>query len=442
MKKNRIVIVGAGSTHTPGIIQSLVDKREEFPLSKLTLYDIDEYRVNAVYSIMKQHLTKYYPDLEVTVTCDIETAYRNQDFVFAQIRQGNLEMRAMDEKIPLKYGIIGQETCGPGGSISYGIRSIPAIFEIVENTKKYSPDAWILNYSNPAAVVAEATRRKYSNEKIINICDMPVAILVSYAKMLGLKSWEELTPTYFGLNHFGWFTHLYDKDGNDLLDEVRDIILTSGMQPCTDAHHNDKDWSKTWKQYNQLVKDFPEYLPSTYLQYYLYSKEMYEKTDPNNTRAEMVINGREKTMLEHYKKYLENPEEFQTPLESFTVFGEFIIDVATSLAYNQGKRYLVIVENNGAIPNLPSDAMVEIPAYIYSWGVEPVSIKPISSFYKGLIENQLASEKLTVDAYFENSYQKALEAIAINKTLNSSHIARNILDDFIIGNNDYWPKLK
>ena len=442
MKKNSVVIVGAGSTHTPGIIQSLLQKKEDFPLRKLTLFDIDEKRLNLVYDIMKQFIKETYPNLEVIVTTDEEEAYTDVDFVFAQIRQGGLNLRSSDEKIPLKYGVVGQETCGPGGSISYGIRSIPAIIHMIKMAKKYSPNCWILNYSNPAAVVAEATRREFNNERVLNICDMPTAILLSYSKMLGLESWQSLDPCYFGLNHFGWFTALFDKDGKDRLPELREMILTSGMTASSDKHHKDPDWQKTWKQYAKIVKDYPDYLPNSYLQYYLYSSDMVDKMDIGRTRADMVIEGREKEMFEEHKKYLESPETYKSPLQDFTVFGDFIVDAAASIAYNKGERFLVIVENNGAIPNIPADAMVEVPAYIRSWGPEPISIPAIPTFYKGMIENQVASEKLAVDAYFEKSYDKALQAIAINKTVPSTTVARQILDDLIEANGEYWPKLK
>ena len=214
------------------------------------------------------------------------------------------------------------------------------------------------------------------------------------------------------------------------------------MSACSDKHHKDKDWQKTWKQYAEIVKDYPDFLPNSYLQYYLYSSEMVAKMDINRTRADMVIEGREQEMFAEHNKYLESPENYKSPIQEFTVFGDFIVDAAASIAYNKGERFLVIVENNGAIPNMPADAMVEVPAYIRSWGPEPVSIPPIPTFHKGMMENQLASEKLAVDAYFENSYDKALQAIAINKTVPSTTVARKILDDLIEANGEYWPTLK
>lgn len=440
LAEQSVCIAGAGSTHTPGIIQSLLQKREDFPLRRLTLFDIDEDRLRVVADIMGQFIRDTYPDLEVVVSTDPEKTFSDVDFVFAQIRQGGLSMRSDDEKVPLRHGCVGQETCGAGGSISYGIRSIPGVFGIVRYMKKYSPDAWMLNYSNPAAVVAEATRREFGNDHILNICDMPTAILLSYSKMLGLPSWRDLDPRYFGLNHFGWFTNVYDKTGKDRLPELRQMILEKGMA-VSDKHHKDPDWMHTWEVYRRIVRDFPEYLPNSYLEYYLYSKEMVESSDPTSTRADHVINGREKWQKEEHKRYLSDPAGYRSPIQTFTVFGDFIVDAAASIAYNKAERYLVIVENNGAIPNLPADAMVEVPAYVRSWGPEPVSRGPIGTFYKGLIEQQVASEKLAVDAYYEHSYQKALEAIAINKTIPSSSVAREILDDLITSNGEFWPSL-
>lgn len=440
MEPKAVVIAGAGSTHTPGIIQSLLQKRDQLPLRKLALYDIDEKRLTLVHDIMSQFIRQQYPDLEVIVTTDPAMAFTDVDFVFAQIRQGGLAMRSADEKIPLRYGCVGQETCGAGGSISYGIRSIPGVFQIVEYTKKYSPEAWILNYSNPAAVVAEATRREFGNERILNICDMPTAILLSYSKMLGLPSWRDIDPGYFGLNHFGWFTEVYDAQGVDRLSELRQMILEQGMA-VSDKHHRDPDWMHTWEQYRSMVADYPDYLPNSYLQYYLYASDMVATSDPTHTRADNVIEGRERTMFAEHDAYLAHPDTYKSPIQDFTVFGDFIVDAAASIAYNKAERYLVIVENNGAVPNLPANAMVEVPSYVRAWGPEPVGRAPIPTFHKGLIEEQVASEKLAVDAYYEHSYDKALQAIAINKTVPSTNVARKILDDLIEANGSFWPEL-
>ena len=137
-------------------------------------------------------------------------------------------MREKDEKIPLKYGVLGQETCGPGG-MAYGMRSIGGVLEILDYMEKYSPEAWMLNYSNPAAIVAEATRRLRPHSRILNICDMPVDLEEKMARMCGLDSRKEMVVRYFGLNHFGWWTSIRRKsDGSDLMPQIREHMKKNG----------------------------------------------------------------------------------------------------------------------------------------------------------------------------------------------------------------------
>ena len=160
----------------------LLNEKGRFPIHKITLYDNEPERQDKVFKYAQILFREYYPDCEIIATTDSEIAFQNIDFVFMQIRAGRLKMRELDEKIALKYGRIGQETCGAGG-FAYGMRSIPEVIDIIKKIRKYSPEAWILNYSNPAAIVAEATKRVFKNDfRIINICDMPIAIMGFYAK--------------------------------------------------------------------------------------------------------------------------------------------------------------------------------------------------------------------------------------------------------------------
>ena len=439
MEGFKVVIVGGGSSHTPGIIQSLIANLDRFPQKKLVLYDIDPDRLELVDTLCGSLIAKLDPECVYFTTTDPEKAYTDIDFAFAQIRQGGMEMREKDEKISLEFGVVGQETCGPGG-MAYGLRSIPGVFQVIDDVRKYAPEAWIINYSNPAAIVAEATRRKYNNYKILNICDMPVAIMLSFAKMLGLEKYNEVDPVYFGMNHFGWWTHLYDKSGVDRMPELKEKIMKFGLAASHDKHHSDPSWRHTWENFKEILTDFPEYLPNTYLQYYLYAKESAEDMDPNYTRANMVMDGREKDMIEQAKLIRESGGKKEANLNLFNAFGDFIVDVACSIAYNNADRYLVIVENKGCIPQMPYDAMVEVPCYLRKWGPEPVTIGNIPQFQLGMMMQQVSSEKLIVDAYFEHSYQKALEAFTMNKTVPSAKVARKILDKMIEANKGYWPE--
>lgn len=150
-------------------------------------------------------------------------------------------MREGDEKIPIKYGVIGQETCGPGG-FSYGMRSINDMIKLVKEIRKYAKDAWILNYTNPAAIVAVALQRAFPNDqKILNICDQPISLLMAYARLLGNINYKDMKPHYFGLNHFGWFTKIIDKRNNvNITQKIKDTIQLKGFKPADaekEIHH-------------------------------------------------------------------------------------------------------------------------------------------------------------------------------------------------------------
>ncbi|KGX91667.1 6-phospho-alpha-glucosidase [Pontibacillus halophilus JSM 076056 = DSM 19796] len=440
MKKQNLVVAGGGSTYTIGMIMSLIAEKENFPLKSITFYDTNEDRQQKVAEATRVILREKYPELEsFSYTTDKEKAFTDADFVFVQIRTGGLAMREQDEQIPLQHGVVGQETCGPGG-MAYGMRSIGDMIELVKDVRHYAPEAWILNYTNPAAIVAEALRREFNNDnKILNICDMPAAIMVSYAGILG-KEVFDLVPEYFGLNHFGWFTKIYDKEGNDHTDTIKNAITKDGFMPEDAEIANDPNWIKTFKQVERMLNDFPEYLPNTYLQYYLYPQEMVDKEEAGNTRARQVINGRQKRVHELCDQIIADQSLENVELE-VDIHGRYMIRVAASLAYHNCDTFIVMVENNGIISNLPDDAMVEVPAMLTKQGPKPFSVGPISTFYKGLIEGQLAYEKLVVDAFYENSYEKAMQALTLNRTVVDAPVARQILDDLIEANRDYWPAL-
>lgn len=210
MRKYSVVICGGGSTYTPDMLELLCIIRKSFPLRKVVLYDCVEERQRIVGEFGKVLFSEYYEDVEFGYTTSKEEAFRDIDFAFVQIRAGGMELRNQDEKIPYRHGCIGQETCGAGG-LAYGLRSVPQMVELIRDIRTYSKDSWIINYSNPAAIVAEATKRVFpEDKKIINICDMPTSVLDRYLPLIGKKRCE-IQPIYIGLNHFGWFTKLLDK---------------------------------------------------------------------------------------------------------------------------------------------------------------------------------------------------------------------------------------
>ena len=165
MKKSSIVIAGGGSTFTPGIVMMLLDHADRFPLRQIKFYDNDAERQEKIAKACEILLKERAPEIAFSYTTDPKEAFTDIDFVMAHIRVGKYAMREKDEKIPMKHGVFGQETCGPGG-IAYGMRSIGGVIEILDYMEKYSPNAWMLNYKKPAAIVTETTRRHRPKSKI------------------------------------------------------------------------------------------------------------------------------------------------------------------------------------------------------------------------------------------------------------------------------------
>ena len=442
MKKFSIVIAGGGSTYTPEIILMLLDNLDRLPLRSIKLYDNDAERQNHVAKACEILIKEKDPTIEYVATTDPEVAYTDVDFVLAHIRVGKLEMRSLDEKIPLKYGVVGQETCGPGG-MAYGLRSIPGVLENIEYMEIYSPNAWMLNYSNPASIVAEACRRFKPNSRVINICDMPIGMEHTIARILGFKNRKEMCIRYYGLNHFGWWTSIKDKDGKEYIQDLIAHQLKYGNCLADDdaSHYTDSSWFDTAKKVKDIIAIDPTMCPNSYFQYYLFGDDMVAHTDPNYTRADQVVDTREKRVFGECHRIEKEGTAKDTTLQ-IGIHAEFIVDLATALAFNTHERMLLIVPNNGAISNFENDAMVEIPCIVGKDGYEPLTVGEIPHFQKGLMEQQVNCEKLVVDAYEEHSYLKMLQALTLNKCVPNANVARKILDDFIEANKAYWPELK
>lgn len=439
-KKSSIVIAGGGSTFTPGIVMMLLDHLDRFPIRQIKFYDNDEARQETIARACEILLREKAPEIAFSYTTDPAAAFTDIDFVMAHIRVGKYAMREKDEKIPMKYNVLGQETCGPGG-IAYGMRSIGGIIEIIDYMEKYSPGAWMLNYSNPAAIVAEATRRLRPNSKILNICDMPVGIEDRMAQIAGLESRKQMRVKYYGLNHFGWWSEIRDENGADLMPKIKAHVAKHGYIVNPDDQTTEASWNDTYAKAKDVYAVDPDTLPNTYLKYYLFQDYVVKHSDPNRSRANEVMEHREKDVFAAAREIIEANTAKNCKFHSDD-HASYIVDLAQAIAFNTKARMLLIVPNGGAIENFDPTAMVEIPCIVGNNGYEKVVVGQIPQFQKGLMEQQVSVEKLVVDAWITGSYQKLWQALTLSKTVPSASVAKQILDDLIEANRGYWPELK
>lgn len=433
---NIITITGAGSARTPALVGSLVKLKDRFPLKKIIFYDIDNERTSKMEDYIRLVLKTYSNETEVVFTTDPDVAYEKTDFVFCQMRVGKNEMRSFDEKIPLKHGLVGQETCGPGG-FAYGMRSLGAMVEMVNQVRKHSKNTWILNYTNPAAIVALGLDKVFPDDKrILNLCDQPYSLMRSYAKILGVEQ-KNLRATYFGLNHFGWFTELKDVDGNDYFDKLRTYLRDYDFKPYN-AEQRSKSWLDTYLRVNKYMNFFDEYIPTTYLQYYFFAEEIVAESDPNYTRADEAKDSREKEVWDICSKATNANSIDDVEIITNSVFGDLMIELAESIAYDLHNEFILMSRNNDIITNFSKDAIVEVSGTVGKDGAHPYKYGEIKPFYKGLMEGQHAYELLTVEAFLEKNYTKALQALTLNRTIVNPEKAKAVLDDLMEKNKDFW----
>lgn len=463
MKKHSVVICGGGSTYTPDMLELLCYSKEHFPLRKIVIYDIDEERQKRIGEYGKILFRDYYEGVDFSYTTNKEEAFSDIDFAFVQIRAGGLDLRSYDEKIPYRYQCIGQETCGAGG-LAYGIRSVPQMIQLIKDIRKYSPESWIINYSNPAAIVAEATKRVFPNDRrLINICDMPTQIMDSYLPLVNRKR-ADIEPRYYGLNHYGWFTGLIDKrTGEDVLPEILDICVNNTdivKKSLNEMYSKDKHWGETFQEHLKMVLDYPCSLPSTYCLYYLYPDTCYNHYNENFTRYDEIMVGRSSNVEKYCDSiiklgkmkgtafdlgiHINSEAKYISEATSSTiayndVHATYLIELAISIINNYNDVCLVMVENNGIVPNLDPGMMLEVACRAGEYGVEPLHIGKVPYFEKGLLENQYACEKLLVDAIFEKDYQKLLQSFTINRIVCDTDRAKKIIGDYIKVNGDNWP---
>lgn len=434
----KVLIAGGGSTYTPGIVNAILH-HEDFKIDHIVLYDNDEKRNNRMYIIVREMIKLKNIDIKLEKSENPEIAFPNTSMIFSQIRVGKMKMREVDEKVPLKYGLVGQETCGLGG-LSYGLRSISGMLEICSYVKKYCKDAWIFNYTNPEAIIADAVYQKYPDIKIINMCDMTISIAKALADSFNLD-YKNLKYKYFGLNHFGWFTEI-TENGKRIDKELIKKIKEKGLlAPKHDQ--NDPSWVHTYAMVQDILNYFDEYIPNTYLQYYLMPKESIKYEDKNYTRANQVMNGREKNLTEIYHDILNGNQKGLINTIQNTIHGNYIVDVASAVFNNKKIEAAIIVKNDGIIINFRDDAFIEVMCSIEGEKIKPIEKNiVIDDFYKGLMENQNASEKLLIKGYFDNSYQNVLQSFVLNRTCPDMKIAKKILDEFIELNKEYYPVLE
>ncbi|WP_413497192.1 6-phospho-beta-glucosidase [Carnobacterium maltaromaticum] len=437
MKKGlKIVTIGGGSSYTPELVEGFIKRYEELPLTELWLVDVEagEEKQSIVGEMAKRMFKAAGIDCEVHLTLDRKSALKDADFVTTQLRVGQLDARILDERIPLSHGMIGQETNGAGG-IFKALRTVPVILDIVEDMKVLCPNAWLVNFANPAGMVTEAVLRYGKWDKVVGLCNIPVNAEVEEAEILGRKQ-EELFFQFAGINHLHWHT-VVDNQGNDLTNEL--IAKMYGKDADGKSIvANIKDNNLIFEQVENL-----HMVPCPYHMYYYMTDEMLkdelEDFKNNGTRAEKV-KAIEKELFELYK----DPELDHKPQQLAERGGARYSDAACNIInsiYND-KRLIMTVstKNNGTVTDLPADSAVEVTCMITGNGPVPFQFGGFAPAERGLLQLMKAMEELTIEAAVTGDYGTLLQAFTTNPLITSGNEGKQVMDELLEAHKQYLPQ--
>ncbi|MCR1929615.1 6-phospho-beta-glucosidase [Enterococcus gallinarum] len=431
----KIATIGGGSSYTPELMEGFIKRYEELPIREIWLVDIEAGKEKlAIVGAMAQRMWDASPyDVKIHMTLDREEALKDADFVTTQFRVGLLNARIKDERIPAYYGMIGQETNGPGEMFK-AFRTVPIILEIVEDMKRLCPNAWLINFANPSGMVTEAVVRYGKWDRVIGLCNVPVMATMIEPALIG-KEPDELIYKFAGLNHFHWHK-VTDSHGNDVTMDIIDKMY----QEDNGLPKNIFDVPFYREQLEQM-----RMIPCGYHRYYYRQEEMLkhalEEYQTVGTRAQQV----KQTEAELFELY-KDPELDHKPEQLQQRGGAYYSDAAcetiASIYANKNTQIVVSTKNEGAVPDLPADCVVEVTAYVGGQGARNVAFGELPTAEKGWLQVMKAMELLTIEAAVTGDYNTALQAFTINPLVPSGETAKRVMDELFIAHKAYLPNFK
>ncbi len=424
----KLVVVGGGSSYTPELIQGIIAHRSDVAVERIALVDVTPgaERQRVVRGLAERLIKKSGLTIHVEEFLDLKQALKGADIVFSQLRVGGMKARARDERIPARYGLLGQETVGPGG-FANALRTIPTALEIAEAIEQICPKAWCLNFTNPSGMVTEAILR-HSSVRTIGLCNVPFNIQAVLATVLS-KRVEDVSLLMYGLNHLSFVRRVL-VEGSDITDVVLAFLRANG-QGTAQANIQ-------YIPFSGRVIEAIGLIPNDYLRYYWYTREMVRRQREDleageGTRAIRVM----AIEADLFRKY-RDPHVTEVPSELAQRGGAHYSDVAISLMLalvgGQVQEMAVNVLNQGAIDGLGWDAGVEVTCRVDQDGAHPLAIGAMDLPVRGLIQQVKAYEELTIQAAVACDRAIALAALIANPLVPSAEVAENLLDDILLEN--------
>ncbi|MFJ7726948.1 6-phospho-beta-glucosidase [Neobacillus sp. NPDC097160] len=435
MKKGlKVVTIGGGSSYTPELIEGFINFHKELPIHELWLVDIEDgkEKLEIVGNLAKRMVEKAGIPIEIYLSLDRKEALRSADFVTTQFRVGQLAARELDERIPLSHGVLGQETNGPGGLFK-ALRTIPVILDICREMEEVCPNAWLINFTNPAGMVTEAVFRYSNIQKVVGLCNVPIGMEMGVAKLLDIDH-DRVRIDFAGLNHMVFGLNVY-VDGVTVKDQVIDL-LTDPEKSITMKNIHAMGWEPDFLKALDV-------LPCPYHNYYYKSGEMLGKELKNfkegGTRAE-VVKKLEKELFALYKDPNLSIKPPHLEKRGGAYYSESAVRLIHSIYTDRRDIQAVNTMNKGAITGIPYDSAVEVSCMISKDGPKPLTMGELPIAVNGLVQQIKSFERTAIEAAISGDYGKALLAMTINPLVPSDRVAKMILNEMLEAHKRYLPQ--
>ncbi|MGL4454119.1 MAG: 6-phospho-beta-glucosidase [Sarcina sp.] len=432
----KIVTIGGGSSYTPELVEGFIKRYDKLPVRELWLVDIEQGRekLEIVGNLAKRMVEKAGVPMEIHLTLDRREALKDADFVTTQLRVGQLDARIKDESIPLSHGMIGQETNGAGGMLK-AFRTIPVILDIDKDMAELCPNAWMINFTNPAGMVTEALVRYGNNKKVIGLCNVPIGMEKAVASIMDVDH-SRVRVDFAGLNHMVYGLNMY-VDGTNVTDQVIDGIANGKLGQIV-KNVSDFNWDA------EFIKALGV-MPCPYHKYYYQTEEMLndeiEEFKKGKARGAFVKEV-EKELFELYKDPNLDIKPPQLEKRGGAYYSDAACRLITSIYNDTRDVQPVDIRNNGAIQGIDNDSVVEISCVITKDGPKPLTIGELPVGLNGLVQQIKTFERLTIEAVIEGNYGKALLALTGNPLTSSDKTAKIVLDELLEAHKEYLPTFK
>jgi 6-phospho-beta-glucosidase len=422
----KFAVIGGGSTYTPELLDGFITHQDQVRVDVISLFDVQPQRLEIVGGLAQRMFRRVGLATRIELHQELTPALEGASFVLSQIRVGFMAARILDEKIPLSHGTLGQETVGAGG-LANAQRTIPESLRIATQVEKYAPNAWFLNFTNPSSIITQALIQHSGLRKVVGLCNVPINSQRCLADLLGVEE-QKLWLDWIGLNHLGWIRDVL-VDGRSRITEVLDLLQSS---PTAEA--------RARFPFEASLFETLQMVPTYYLRYYYATNlAIQEVLTAGKTRGEVVAEIEKELLTRYNDPHLDvKPPELNQ--RGGALYSEAAFRLMFSLLSDQRDVQVLIVRNDGAIPQLPADASVEIPCVVGAAGPAPIARGKLPPSTRPLFEAVKTSESLCIEAAVQGSKRLARLAMLANPLVPGYEAAECITDELLEAHRAYLPQ--